>query len=365
MASFAHHPGRAGKRRDAESGRRFHDFERLHPPTRWLQLFGASRRANAAHYVAALGAAFRQDRIKNHRKDRDAPNVPDSHASPPRLRLVRDEPADAGTGEPALVDRVRATRHRLARFLRALHMSGHTMTRWSASLVSRLAHADAVTARYIADPYLVDDDAARASDAQLRAIESWVWTRLPMAQRSQLRALELAIRIDPQDLLEPLVQPDRAPEDEVAAHAQLLPLRPRSLRAGLHEVSDAELLAVGRRLGLIVRPASVERAALEEDVHRVLRDDHLLGILVATLPRSTLELLAALVRDAVSATVRDAMLTASPMAVGDGTVGPGMGVHVGISELRGCGLAFVAEDGPWVPVELRRRLDGVLRAQGL
>lgn len=289
----------------------------------------------------------------------------DAQASPSHLRLVRDAQPDTGTGEPALIDRVRATRHRLARFLRALHTSGHTMTGWSSSLVSRLAHADAVTARYLADPTLVEEDAARASDAQLRAIESWVWTRLPAAQRAQLRALELAIRIDPEVLLEPLVQPDRAPEDEVAAHAELLPLRPRSLRAGLNEIADEDLLAIGRRLGLIVRQSAVHRGGLEEDIHRLLRDDHLLGILVATLPRGTLELLAALVRDTISEIARGAMLAASPMAVGDGVVSPGAGVHVGIGELRGCGLAFVAEDGPWVPVELRRRLDGVLRALGL
>ena len=277
-----------------------------------------------------------------------------------RLLAAPVEPETADTRDP-LAD-VRATRRSIARFLRALHASGHGTTAWPSGLVSQLAHADAVTARFLAEPSRVDPENALEAADQLRAIEGWVTAKLTQRERARLRTFELAIRIDSAELERPLVQPDRAPEDDAPALADGISAS-RSLRGGLGRLAPEELDDVGRRLGL---RAPKGRGDLERDITRLLRDEALLRILVATLPRDALELLAALVRgigdqDTLS------RLDEAPIAraVGESSRAP----HP-IANLRSCALVFANASNDngqrfWVPVELRHRIDGLLRAIGV
>lgn len=288
--------------------------------------------------------------------------------SSPRLRLIAGEPQPNAEPMP-LHDEVRATRRSVARLLRALHASGHPFTRWPVELVSRLAHADAVTARYLAEPDRIEHTVAADGVAALRAVTRAMVAGLVGHERARLRAFELAIRIDDRELTAPLVQPDRAPEESTPASSDDA-LRSRSLRAGLEQAGDMALTVIARRLGLSRRMAATGmgvttmRGAIELEVEQVLRDDHLLGILVATLSSDALVLLAALVRDRLDARGIEAVLQQErvAMAVGDATPAP-----TPCAELESCGLAF--RGGPhgralWVPVELCHRLDGVLRAMG-
>ncbi|MFO0634618.1 MAG: hypothetical protein U0168_17380 [Nannocystaceae bacterium] len=287
--------------------------------------------------------------------------------SSPRLRLIAGEPQPNAEPMP-LHDEVRATRRSVARLLRALHASGHPFTRWPIELVSRLAHADAVTARYLAEPDRVDERAAHDGVAALRAVTRAMVAGLVGHERARLRAFELAIRIDDRELTAPLVQPDRAPEESTPRTDESL--RSRSLRAGLEQAGDASLSAIARRLGLSRRMAATGmgvttmRGAVELEVEQVLRDDHLLGILVATLSSDALVLLGALVRDRLDARGIEAVLQQDRLAIAVGDAAPG---PTPCAELESCGLAF--RGGPhgralWVPVELCHRLDGVLRAMG-
>lgn len=280
------------------------------------------------------------------------------------LRLVASEPPTPPTA--FAIDEVRATRRSVARFLRALQASGHAFASWPSELVSRLAHADAVTARYLAieDASAPDSgviEATRALSAVVRAVVAG----LNGHERARLRAFELAIRVDPSELSAPLVHPHRAPEDESPAANDL---RPRSLRTGLGDADETTLSAIARRLGLSRRlpneSDSDARTLLAADVERVLRDDHLLGILVATLSTPALELLAVLVRDRLDDRAIEAVLAEPPLAL---AVGDGAQPMTPCTELEHCGLAFRGDAQGrrlWVPVELCHRLDGVLRAMG-
>lgn len=271
-------------------------------------------------------------------------------------------------------DAVRATRRTVARFLRALHAGGHAIAGWPAALVSRLAHADAVTARFLAQPERVDAEDAAHAAAALEAVVKAIVAGLNQHERARLRAYELTIRIDADELVAPLVQPDRAPEDLDRNDSDVAP-RPASLRTGLASLDDAQLHAIARRLGMGRKlraltltdadAASQGRETLVREVAAVLRDDHLLGILIATLHREALELLGGLVRGTLDDTqVMRALDEATlAQAVGDGPRGEPAAVA-----LEQCGLAFRSNTRGrrlWVPAELCRRLDGLLLALGV
>ncbi len=295
------------------------------------------------------------------------------HVSDANRRHLHLVEGDDATGErtDAVHDEVTATRRSVARFLRALHASGHPISGWPAPLVSRIAHADAVTARFLSEPERVDLDAVHVACVSLHAVVKAMVAGLNQHERARLRSYELAIRIGPDELATPLVQPDRAPEDDAPACSDAS-LRTTSLRAGLAQLDDASLAAIARRLGLGRRLGAVASGAspqirerLEREVSAVLRDDHLLGILIATLPRETLELLGALVRDSLSDTELELALVATEYAT---AVGEGPRRAPPAAQLEQCGLAFRGGAHGrrlWAPVELCHRLDGVLRALGV
>jgi hypothetical protein len=255
----------------------------------------------------------------------------------------------------------------MARLLRAVQASGRSVSAWPDEVVTRLAHVDAVTARYLIDPASTDADAATNAALALGALRRWVTQQLTRAELVEVHAFELMIRIEDAELESPLLRPDRAPEEQSPTIAVAGGPRPRSLRAGLRTLDGADLAMVGRRLG--VRPLYMEtqaaadsRATLEATVARTLRDDHLLSILVATLSAETHELLAALVRGQVDAIDLRRLSTTVEVARVSG--GAALTLPGPLEHLRACGLAF-ATDTVWVPVELQRRLDGVLRAFGI
>lgn len=104
---------------------------------------------------------------------------------------------------------------------------------------------------------------------------------------------------------------------------------------------------------------------LEHDVTAVLRDDHLLGILIATLPRTALELLGGLVRHTLDDEQLALVLAEQQYAT---AVGDGPRATPAAALLEQCGLAFRGGSHGrrlWAPVELCHRLDGVLRALGV
>ncbi len=293
----------------------------------------------------------------------------DMDAMSRRLRLVEEEHTAGPVGE-ASRDEVLATRRSVARFLRALHVSGHAIASWPPALVSRLAHADAVTARFLSQPERVDVDEVRGACESLQAVVKAMAAGLNHHERARLRSYELAIRVGLDELDAPLVQLHRAPEDEAPSACEHEGMRPTSLRCGLAVLEDAELAGIARRLGLSRRLRSVGDAAaarerLEQQITEVLRDDHLIGILIATLPREALELLAGLVRDELDAESIAAALAETEVAA---AVGEGPRPTPPVEALSQCGLAFrrgVATRSLWVPIELCHRLDGVLRVLGV
>jgi hypothetical protein len=256
----------------------------------------------------------------------------------------------------------------MARLLRAVQASGRSVTGWPDEVVTRLAHVDAVTARYLIDPEGGDSHAASCAAVALGALQGWVMRALPRSELAEIRAFELLIRIEDAELEAPLLRPDGAPEEQSPAIAVAGGASPRSLRAGLRTLDDGALAVVCRRLG--VRPLEMEgreqhapdRATLERAVADTLRDDHLLSILVATLSRETHELLAALVRGQVTAS--DLRQLATGVEIARVAGGDTMVLPSPVDHLRGCGLAYGC-DTVWVPVELQRRLDGVLRTSGI
>ncbi|MBC7975725.1 MAG: hypothetical protein H7138_12170, partial [Myxococcales bacterium] len=108
--------------------------------------------------------------VKTEADDRDVSGVSDGLK---RLHLVSEVPR-LDSGPPDLADEIRATRRSAARFLRALHAAGHAIDAWPEPLVTRLAHADAVTARFLLEPERVDPEQAIAAAASLRTIEAWI-----------------------------------------------------------------------------------------------------------------------------------------------------------------------------------------------
>lgn len=255
----------------------------------------------------------------------------------------------------------------MARLLRAMQASGRSVTAWPDEVVTRLAHVDAVTARFLIDPVRGDANAAMQGALALGVLRRWVMQRLGRAELASVRAFELMIRIEDAELESPLLRPDRAPEEQSPTIAVAGGPRPRSLRAGLRSLDTAALISVCRRLG--VRPLEMEahtipdeRETMEDAIARTLRDDHLLSILVATLSAETHELLAALVRGQVDAIALQRL--AGAVEVARVACGATLTLPSPLDHLRTCGLAY-GDDPVWVPVELQRRLDGVLRAFGI
>jgi hypothetical protein len=259
----------------------------------------------------------------------------------------------------------------MARRLRALQAAGQGVAAWPNEVVTRLAHLDAVTARYLICPD-ANQDVESALDA-LRTIERWVHQQLTPGERAEVRRFEIMIRVEDRELEAPLLLPDHAPEDQMTGVSVADGVSiPRSLRAGLRALDDDDLTRICRRLGL--RPLDIERADRarlarvhqERAVADTLRDDHLLSILVATLDRETQELLAALVRGLLDLGTRESL--AEQPAVSNVAGGRPWTLRTPAVTLRGCGLAYRSGDPVarlWVPVELQRRLDGVLRAFGV
>jgi len=276
--------------------------------------------------------------------------------------------------EPELVREVRSVRKDMARLLRAMQASGLGVSTWPDEVLSRLAHVDAVTARYLIAPEGAPEAVREAKNA-MRSLEGWVLTRMSARELAEVRAFELMIRVADEELDAPLLCPDGSPEEQAPAIG-VAPstLSPRSLRAGLRGLSDEELITVCRRLGL--RPLPLEghgvgsiasRERMESAVTSTLRDDHLLSILVATLSRNTHELLAALVRRTLGDDTIHALAHAAAIATTVG--GDTVTITNPVGHLRACGLLFssgtLTVPTIWVPVELQRRLDGTLRTFGL
>lgn len=245
---------------------------------------------------------------------------------------------------------VRGARRDMARWLRALQASGRGISTWPDAVVTRLAHLDATTARFLLDTGISDGVAAEGLRG-LRAIERWILERLSPAERVEVQELALMIRIEDDELEYPMLRPEPLEDDGAPARLGM-----RSLRAGLRGLSQEELTQVGQRLG-IPHAAECPRPSLESQVQHTLRDDHLLGILLATLSVAAHKRLAALVRQHSEP---------SPPAPRGGPTSAG---DDHLEQLRRCGLVYCTDPGtdeePWVPVELQRRLDGVLRAFGV
>lgn len=286
-----------------------------------------------------------------------------------RLLSAVNEASSVELGDE-LKSEVQGTRRALARLLRAFQASGRSVTQWPNDLVTRLAHLDSVTARYLIDQRASTEEVKLALRG-MRAIERWANESLTADARSEVRGYELVIRIDDEGLTQPLLQPDGAPEDVTPAFGLGNAMPPRSLRVGLGRLSDTELQALARRLGLGPLPiegsdATDTRTVLERRTVETLRDDHLLSILLATLEVEAQRLLARLVRGDVD--TRELEDLAQPhwqeAAVGgDFTAGA-----TPIDGLKACGLVFVTQShrpSAWVPVELQPRIHGVLASFGL
>ncbi len=281
----------------------------------------------------------------------------DTEKQRPQLRVLSGG-QDSATS-PLEVD-VRNVRRDVARLLRALQAAGHSVTRWETDAISRLAHLDSVTARFLLDGR-GEIDEVRIALRGLRAIERWIDDGLTVAQRSEVRTFELLIRIEDDELHQPLLRPHHAPEE----HSPLMHTQPpdalRSLRAGLRELEDDALAELGRRLG--VPPEDRAREPLTEAIVETLRDDHLLSILLATLDGQAQRVLLELVRGELDANDLETLAKPVPLALVVG--GEPLRPRPPVEALRACGLVFGETASAWVPVELQPRIDGVLQGLGL
>lgn len=294
------------------------------------------------------------------------PLVADTEQQRPRLRVLSGG-QDSASSNPLDLD-VRSTRRDLARLLRAMQAAGHSVTQWQTDAVTRLAHFDSVTARFLLDGR-GEPDEVRLALHGLRAIERWIEDGLTAAQRAEVRPFELVIRIQDDELHQPLLRPHHAPEEHSPAMEGQLALR--SLRAGVRSLDDATLTELGRRLGVpplgdaAPEPSDV-RDYLTEAVVDTLRDDHLLAILLATLDPTSQRVLHDFVLGRLGPGDLEELARPAPlMLVVGGTPLPNRDP---LDTLRACGLVFgpTSERGmPWVPVELQPRIDGVLRGLGL
>ena len=284
----------------------------------------------------------------------------------PRLRVLSGGQASAEAN--SLEIDIRGARRDLARLLRAMQAAGHSVTRWQSDVVSRLAHFDSVTARYLIDGRGEFADVQEAVRGLL-TIEAWIDDGLTGAQRAEVRAFELIIRIEEHELHEPLLRPHHAPEEHSTSVSEQAPDALRSLRAGLRALEDSALFDLGRRLG--VAPFDgldniARRSYFTESIEETLRDDHLLAILLATLETPAQRLLFELVRGEIDEAELEALSKPSPLVLVVG--GAPLPEQTPVDRLRACGLVFgsVGEPGKaWVPVELQPRISGVLLGLGL
>ncbi len=283
------------------------------------------------------------------------------------LRLIRGG-QDVSTS--SLAHEARGTRRDLARLLRAMQAAGYSTTRWALDTVTRLAHFDAVTARFLFDGR-GDRDEIRLALRGLRAIHRWVDDGLTSAERSVVSAFELVIRVDDAELHQPLLRPHHAPEENSPGFHEQSNLALRSLRAGLRSLDDGALLRLSERLGVppLDEPDAHSegvREHLTETIVNTLRDDHLLSILVATLDLGAQQLLLALVRGEVDE--EDLQILSKPMPLALVVGGEHLSAPAPLDVLRTCGLVFGPSSAPasaWVPVELQPRIHGVLHGLGL
>ena len=246
-----------------------------------------------------------------------------------------------------------------------MQAAGHSVTRWRTDAVTRLAHFDSVTARFLLDGR-GEHDEVRLALHGLRATERWIEDGFSSSERAEVRSFELLIQIQEDELHRPLLRPHHAPEDH---SPQMQPLDSlRSLRAGLRTLDEDALGELGRRLGV---PPLEEcggspeciRDHLTESVVQTLRDDHLLSILLATLDAQVQRTLLELVHGALGPEDLDILAKPAPLALVVG--GAPMRARTPLETLRGCGLVYGSGRSLWVPVELQPRIDGVLRGLGL
>lgn len=283
----------------------------------------------------------------------------------PQLRVLCG--GSAATDE-SLESNVRDVRRDLARLLRSLQAAGHSITRWRSDIITRLAHFDSVTARYLIDGRGEDEEIETALRG-LRAIEAWIDDGLTGSQRAEIRTFELIIRIEANELHKPLFQPDQAPEENSPSVREQAPETLRSLRAGLRALDDSDLFELGRRLG--VAPfedldADKRRAHFTDSVVETLRDDHLLAILLATLEPAAQRVLLELVLGEIDEAELEELARPAPLALVVG--GTPIPERNPVDQLRACGLVFGSISAPgkaWVPVELQPRIGGVLVGLGL
>ncbi len=248
---------------------------------------------------------------------------------------------------PSAEDRLRAfvrsVRRDMARLLRALQATGRPVGTLPDGVVTRLAHLDAVTARFLARPD--DADRAEVEDAALgiRALERWVVGTLSASERAQVRLCALRTRIDDDDVRGPLVHVDLPPSPIPGPGT-------RTLHAGLSACDEPARRAIAYRLGLSGPRRSADGAeSFEAAVARRLVDGHLLGVLVATLSPAALRLLGRIV------------------AAGTLRLPPDDPHHAAADELVPTALVFERREADgrrelWTPVDLHRRIDGLLRA---
>lgn len=284
----------------------------------------------------------------------------------PQLRVLSGGQASAKSN-PLEVD-IRGARRDVARLLRAMQAAGHSVTRWQTDVVTRLAHFDSVTARYLIDGR-GEDSEVHAAVRGLLTIEAWIDGGLTGTERAEVRAFELIIRIQDHEIHEPLLRPHHAPEEHSVSIREQAPDALRSLRAGLRALEDGDLFELGRRLG--VAPfeeldPDARRAHFNDAIVETLRDDHLLAILLATLESTAQRVLLELVLGEIDEAELEELAKPSPLAlVVGGAPLPGRNP---VDLLRACGLVFgsVTEPGKaWVPVELQPRISGVLMGLGL
>lgn len=249
-----------------------------------------------------------------------------------------------------------------------MQAAGHSVTRWQHDVVTRLAHFDSVTARYLIDGR-GERAEVHAAVRGLLTIEAWVDDGLTGPQRAEVRAFELIIRIEDHELHEPLLRPHQAPEEHSENVREQASTALRSLSAGLRLLDDTELFELGRRLGVVPSEElgpDARRGHFASSIVDTLHDDHLLAILLATLEGTAQRVLLELVRGEIDEAELEELAKPAPLALVVG--GTPLPSHNPVELLRACGLVFGSTTEPgkaWVPVELQPRISGVLMGLGL
>lgn len=245
-----------------------------------------------------------------------------------------------------------------------MQAAGHSVTRWHAEAVTRLAHFDSVTARFLLDGRGEPGEVQLALHG-LRAIERWIDDGLCTAERAEVRRFELLIRIEDSELHQPLLRPHHAPEEHSPQMREFPMDTLRSLRAGLRSLEEDALDDLGARLGIAPHEGDAEDAGehLTESIIETLRDDHLLAILLATLDGQAQQVLFEVILGELSTSDLELLSRPVPLqlVVGGAPIPPQNPLEM----LRACGLLFGRGADVWVPVELQPRIHGVLRGLGL